>query len=744
MVVVTVVDALLFDTAQAPPGQLFFTTRRVDVMSQNIIFGTRAFARRIIATLFLSALLTCLASGIANASDYDMVPADAIKDSPHLAEKQSTQLQMMLTLSSETDPEDSSIESFAEAAPTWTPNGTCEWSLNSSGTSMSVRPSQGNDTGKLSSLPWIDYGNHLVDLEFTGKIMLPDSPGSQGYFFDMIALEEIRGIEHIDTSNITDMGGMFYLCNSLKRLDLSSFNTSNVVYMGAMFWGCIELEHLDMSGFDTANVLTMDHMFFSCPSLKSLDLSMFDTSSAQSMNRMFYDCAALTELDLSPFKTKNVDDMFGMFEECIALKSLDLSMFNTSKVINMGSMFKDCISLSSINGLNFDTSHVAKISSMFEGCSNLSALDISSFDTQNVTTCVNMFAKVDSLESISIGNGFTLESIFPDGKWRNENGAVFSRSQIPLNTAGRYTRIELIPTDLAYEADVSNETISKVVGCEPFWVSSGLDWLSTDGVDWSSSDPSVASVNRFGLVTVHSAGPVEIVAKYTGEQDSLGVMVSGKWFPSSSGSDIDASLVAWDSLTAKKLDGCFLQVKRSSLKNENDVLSDIRKKYGESSRMLDVLDLNVVDASGNIIQLDGFDNEVSVMFSPGYQFAYFAERGNWNIAFHHLGDESIVQSYDAYWFRDCEELAFDNTHLSTYLLTASPAGRTDNGGQDKLGAEYENAEPTSPATPTSSRTASGNLLASGDEIGIACIALCMAALIATCIGLGLSLRRRNE
>ncbi len=79
-------------------------------------------------------------------------------------------------------------------------------------------------------------------------------------------------ISNLDTSNITNMNGMFQNSSKLTSLDLSSFNTSKVTDMGNMFIYCNSLTSLDLSSFDTSKVTNMINMFSYCNSLTSLDL----------------------------------------------------------------------------------------------------------------------------------------------------------------------------------------------------------------------------------------------------------------------------------------------------------------------------------------------------------------------------------------------------------------------------------------------------------------------------------------
>lgn len=74
----------------------------------------------------------------------------------------------------------------------------------------------------------------------------------------------------IDTSNVTDMSGMFINCSLLQTLDLSSWVTSNVTNMANMFYYCRSLQTLDVSNWDTSNVTNINSMFYYCKKLTTL------------------------------------------------------------------------------------------------------------------------------------------------------------------------------------------------------------------------------------------------------------------------------------------------------------------------------------------------------------------------------------------------------------------------------------------------------------------------------------------
>lgn len=169
-----------------------------------------------------------------------------------------------------------------------------------------------------------------------------------GWFHYLEALTTLKGLENLNTSEVTDMRGLFCGCKSLLKLDLSTFNTSKVTEMSGMFQYCSNLQEVNLSSFNTAKVTRMISMFSGCNSLKALDLSSFNTSEVTMMIEMFQECTALTKLDLSNFVTTKVSNFTQMFHECKNLKELDLSQFTTSENANLQSVFAMCRSLETI------------------------------------------------------------------------------------------------------------------------------------------------------------------------------------------------------------------------------------------------------------------------------------------------------------------------------------------------------------------------------------------------------------
>jgi len=230
-------------------------------------------------------------------------------------------------------------------------------------------------------------------------------------FNSCIRLEELN-LSSFDTHEVTGMASMFNACNALRSLNLSSFDTHEVINMASMFANCHNIESLDLSSFDTHEVTNMNQMFYNCKDkLRNITFGpKFDTREVVDMGSMFSACYQLEALDLSTFDTKEVVTMASMFANCQKLEHLTLSKkFDTSIVTNMSSMFVNCYLLEEPDLSSFDTYRVTNMSSMFANCQTFRTLDLSNFRTDNVTTMANMFDGCVNLENLDISSFTTPE-----------------------------------------------------------------------------------------------------------------------------------------------------------------------------------------------------------------------------------------------------------------------------------------------------------------------------------------------
>ena len=248
---------------------------------------------------------------------------------------------------------------------------------------------------------WFSGCNNLTEIKGIEYLNTENVTNMSYMFVKCKALTSLN-LTSFNTEKVTDMQGMFKECSDLTSLDLSNFNTEKVTDMRGMFWECSNLTSLNLTRLNTENVTAMNGMFYGCTKLESLDLSKFNTAKVTKMNQMFYNCYALTSLDLTSFNTAKVENMTEMFNGCNALTSLDLSNFNTAKVTNMSYMFKTCKALTSLDLTSFNTAKVENMTEMFNGCNALTSLDLSNFNTAKVTNMSYMFKTCKALTSLDL------------------------------------------------------------------------------------------------------------------------------------------------------------------------------------------------------------------------------------------------------------------------------------------------------------------------------------------------------
>ena len=130
-----------------------------------------------------------------------------------------------------------------------------------------------------SESPWRNKASKIKTATVVDNGIKPVSTANwlgSGYY-NLIAADFTK----LDTSNVTDMGGMFNACYSLTTVgDLSNWNTSNVTNMSCLFSNCPSLTTVgDLSNWNTSNVTKMAMLFYYASKL-SVDCSNWDVSKA--------------------------------------------------------------------------------------------------------------------------------------------------------------------------------------------------------------------------------------------------------------------------------------------------------------------------------------------------------------------------------------------------------------------------------------------------------------------------------
>ena len=301
-------------------------------------------------------------------------------------------------------------------------------------------------------------GSDITKIVFdaTFNNYLPTSTAS--WFKDCSKLAAIEGLDNLNTTNVTDMGGMFKGCSALTSLDVSNFNTTKVTDMSNMFNGCSALTELDLLNFNTEKVTNMGNMFSGCSALTTINCSRAWTCNEST--DMFKGCTSLigaVAYDASKTDVTMANPFTGYFnceteayvvEEGTTLtfyydfisatrtgtvygidqKREDYNYFpawagsyrvkndRITKVVFDASFknyaptstaywFAFCISLETVEGIeNLNTENVTDMNNMFSNCESLKSLDVTGFNTENVTNMRSMFSTCRTLTSLDLSN----------------------------------------------------------------------------------------------------------------------------------------------------------------------------------------------------------------------------------------------------------------------------------------------------------------------------------------------------
>ena len=373
-------------------------------------------------------------------------------------------------------------------------------------------------------------------------------------------LEEFENLTYLNTSEVKDMSWMFFNCESLKSLDLRSFDTRKVTNMSSMF-DCKSLTSLDVSSFNTSNVTNMFGMFGYCYDLTSLDLKSFNTEKVTDMGWMFAGCTSLKSLDLSSFVTSNVTNMDAMFYNCLLLTTIYCNGdWSKGKVTTSESMFSGCEALKGGNGTAYDEAHVDI---------NYARLDGLNDQPGYFTKCKEIYAVLES--------GKTTLTIYYDDQ-RYERGGVTDWSvynHISSDKKEAYDVTKVVFTESIKDAKPRSTAqwfadYSKLKSIEH------LDWLNTSEViDMSEMFGWCASLTSLDLSKFDTHAVTDMSHMFVSCSSLASLDVSS--FVTSNVTNMDGMFAACHALTTLDLSNFDTQkvTRMSSMFSGCDALTSI-------------------------------------------------------------------------------------------------------------------------------------------------------------------------
>ena len=357
-------------------------------------------------------------------------------------------------------------------------------------TGVSLLP-QSSTSGSYDYPEWYDYKDNIYHAVFDPSFAKARPSNTSYWFLEMANLEDINGLEYLNTSEVITMSNMFYSCSSLQSIDVSGFDTSFAMDLGGIFAYCSSLTELDVSNFDMSHVTNACSMFFGCSNLTTIKgINEWRTPDLERISGMFGDCSYLTELDLSGWDTHNVIDVIQMFMGCSNLTSLNLSNWNTQSMTSMQQAFKGCSSLTSIDLSGWNTQNVTEMMGLFSTCTSLRTIYVGEgWSTASVTSDSNMFYGCSSLVG---GAGTTFSSSHIDKSYAHVDGGTSNPGYLTLRQA--YAVYNENTHTLTFCNDDQRSTrpgtkFDIVVGENPSWY--GVDHFGTTRVVF---EPSFADV----------------------------------------------------------------------------------------------------------------------------------------------------------------------------------------------------------------------------------------------------------
>ena len=147
----------------------------------------------------------------------------------------------------------------------------------------------------------------------------------------------LTSVPQMDTSQVTNMHGMFWWCSSLTTVP--PMDTSQVTNMYAMFYGCSSLT--TVPPMDTSRVENFHNAFRETAITTAPNVSL---NSATTLRSAFENCTSLRTATLG--SAPNMADMWATFLGCTSLTSV--SMSGLGNVTRINDMVKNCGALTSL------------------------------------------------------------------------------------------------------------------------------------------------------------------------------------------------------------------------------------------------------------------------------------------------------------------------------------------------------------------------------------------------------------
>lgn len=158
-------------------------------------------------------------------------------------------------------------------------------------TKEAIRTAINNKGGTLTTTDtFASYPSAIDSLPSGGntlKTLLDATKSTYRLFYQYSGTSVNDLISYNDTSNVTNMTQMFYICSNLTTIP--QLDMSNVTEIVQMFYNCSKLTTIPQ--LNTSKVTNMNGVFFNCNSLTTIDI----THMASNNSSFAQNCYSLTK-----------------------------------------------------------------------------------------------------------------------------------------------------------------------------------------------------------------------------------------------------------------------------------------------------------------------------------------------------------------------------------------------------------------------------------------------------------------
>ena len=395
------------------------------------------------------------------------------------------------------------------------------WNISNSGNSVGSVFYNTDNLKYLSAQNWILpekfeekffrnwHADRLVEIDVTDW-NLENTTSVYGLFAGGGDLKKIDGLETWKTSNITNMGQLFYMSNHIESFDVSKFDTSNVTNFGLMFYGDFHIYNLDLSNWNTSSLKYMEAMFYNCSRIVELNLDNWDFRSVSSSYGFLQGTGGLNKLSCKNWKIpQNFTNLLQSLNAGYALHYIDVTGWDLSITENISGLFRNGTGIYEVIGMNtWDTSNITNATYLFQGCNNseFKSLDLGNWNTSNFTSFYGMFSNCSGLKTLNL-DGWDFSNLTG-----TNYGGMFEGTNVLTNLSAKNWKI---PKNFTYvffstmgntylkEIDVTGWDLSKAENITGLFYNGkylqkiiGLEtWNTSNIIDMGQLFEAVSSIN---------------------------------------------------------------------------------------------------------------------------------------------------------------------------------------------------------------------------------------------------------